>query len=237
MASTNTQSIHSSLHLGMRIRTSCPSSHLPVYGRDDARGRTQLDVPRFVRRLHRLNVRPGSPIMRNAAAFADALDMIPEELLHLAIERAVRPNTSRPNIKLIPFLTMLMRSIASSIHRARARARERGNTIPLDYVAEQVPDTRTIVDPAQTLDRRDDRALYERLLGQVTGGDPMLERLVDQIGFGHRGEVIARELEIEIGELASLRRKLKRRAKAVLGVAGPITIVQAFGAGETTRRR
>lgn len=216
--------MHSSLHRGMRIRTSCPSSHPPVYGRDDARGRTQLDVPRFVRRLHRLNVRPGSPIMRNAAAFAGALDMIPEELLHLAIERALRPSTSRPNIKLIPYITMLMRSIASSIHRARARARERGHTIPLDYVAEQVPDTRTIVDPAQTLDRRDERAFYERLLGQVTGSDPMLERLVDQIDFGHRGEEIQRSLGIGTRDLASLRRRLKRRARAIVQEAGLVPL-------------
>lgn len=220
MASTNTQSIHSSLHRGVCIRTSCPSSHPPVYGRDDARGRTQLDVPRFVRRLHRLNVRPGSPIMRNASDIARSLDMIPEELLHLAIERALRPKTSRPNIKLIPFLTMLMRSIASSIQRARARARARGNTIPLDYVAKQVPDTRTIVDPAQTLDRRDERAFYECLLGQVTGDDLLLERLVDQIGFGHRGEAIQRNLDIGIRNLASLRRRLKRRARAIVQEGG-----------------
>lgn len=122
--------------------------------------------------------------------------MIPEELLHPVIERAVRPSTSRPNIKLIPFLTMLMPSVASSIHRARARPRERGTTMPLDYVAEQVPDTRTIVDPVQTLDRRDYRLLYDRLLGQVTGGDSLLEPLVDQVGFRHRGEAIQRNLGI-----------------------------------------
>lgn len=222
MASTNTQSIHSSLHRGMRIRTSCPNSHPPVYGRDDARGRTQLDVPRFVRRLHRLNMRPGSTIMRNASDIARSLDMIPEELLHLAIERALRPKTSRPNIKLIPFLTMLMRSITSAIHRGRAR--ERGNTKPLDYVAEQMPDTRTIVDPAQTLDRRDERTFYERLLGQVTGGDPMLERLVDQIDFGHRGEAIQRDLGIGTRDLASLRRRLKRRARAIVQEAGCVPL-------------
>ena len=161
--------------------------------------------------------------MRNAGEMARPLDMIPQELLHLAIERAVRPNTSRPNIKLVPYLTMLMRSIASSIHRARARARERGVSMPFDYVAEQVPASRSIVDPARTIIGRDDRAFYERILGQVIGGDPLLERLVDQIGFGHRGEVIERQLGIDTGELATLRRRLKRRAYAVVQVARPMT--------------
>lgn len=92
-------------------------------------------------------------------------------------------------------------------------------------MTEQVPDTRSIVDPAQTLDRRDERAFFECLLGQVTGGDPLFERLVDQIGFRHRGEAIQRKLGLGTRDLASLRRRLKRRARAIFREAGylPLT--------------
>lgn len=207
---------HSSLHRPQQTRTPCPKNHASVYDRLGRGTPVQLDVARLIKRLGRLDTRPSSAIVQNASRLAAPLSLDPYELLHRAIDRALRPKASRPNIRLVPYLTMLMRSIASSIHRARARASERGRTLPLNCVAEQVPSTRGIVDPATTIIPRDERAYYERLLGQVTGGDPMLEQLVDQIGFGHRGDMIVQQMGIDPLQLATLRRRLKRRAYAVV---------------------
>lgn len=58
----------------------------------------------------------------------------------------------------------------------------------------------------------------------MTGSNPMLRQLVDQIGFGHRGEVIEREMGINTRDLASLRRRLKRRAQVVVEKSGWIPV-------------
>lgn len=216
MLNSHPSTPHSSLHRPQRTRTPCPKNHAPVYGGLGRGTLIQLDSARLIKRLRRLDMRPSSAIIQNASRLAAPLGLDPYELLHRAIDRALRPNTSRPNIRLVPYLTMLMRSIASSMHRARARASERARTLPLDYVAEQVPSTDGIVDPARTIFRRDERAFYERLLGQVTGGDPLLEQLVDQIGFGHRGDMIVQQMGIDQHQMATLRRRLKRRVYAVV---------------------
>lgn len=210
-----TPTSHSNIHQPQETRTLCPKVPGAVYAEVDGRLRLQLDVSRLRMRLQRLNVRPGSRILQQASALAAGLRLDPWDLLNLAVERALRPKTSRPNMKLVPYLTMLMWSIASSIHRARARAAAHGVTIPFDFVDEQVPDTRSIVDPVQTIIRRDEQAYYELLLGSVAGGDPLLGQLVDEIGLGQRGSVIEGRLGISTLELASLRRRLKRRAQAI----------------------
>lgn len=143
-----------------------------------------------------------------------SLQMDPWDLLGRAVERALEPHTSRPDIELVPYLTMLMWSIASSLHRAKARAAGNIAMTPAALVDAQIPDHRSIVDPFQTIIRRDERAHYERILGWITGNDALLERLVDLIGFGLRGEKLRAALGLSELQLAALRRRLKRRAKA-----------------------
>lgn len=176
--------------------------------------RLQLDPDQLRRRLARLNTRPGSPIMRQAAMLAANMRMDPWDLLALAVERALRHRTSRPDIELVPYLTMLMWSIASSLHCAKARAAANFTLTPVALVHAQIPDHRSIVDPFETIGRRDEQARYELILGSITSGDATLERLVDLIGFGLRGEELRTSLGLSELQLAALRRRLKRRAKA-----------------------
>ncbi|WP_188644039.1 hypothetical protein [Tsuneonella deserti] len=134
------------------------------------------------------------------------------ELLHIAICRAAKPGAARPDIDLVPYLTMLMRSIVSGIAKARRRAAEYGVAVPLQYVSEQVPSCRSILDPVREIQRDQERNYFESLLGELHGGDPLMVKLVDAIGMNMRGTRIEKELELDTTELASLRRRLKRNA-------------------------
>lgn len=187
--------------------------------RSYVKGGDQLTPQQLSARLHRVDWSPSSVLMKNAQSEARRSGVDARELLHQAIARAMRPAVSRPDIPVVPYLTMLMKSIGSGILQARAKARERGSTIPFDCVAEQVPDTRSIVDPFATLVRRDERAFYERILGQVVEGDPQLEALVDGIDFGQRGRVLQIELGLSEGQLATLRRRLKRKVQVAFATA------------------
>lgn len=198
-----------------------------MYVQDGGQSRVQLDTGRLLRRLQRLDMRPSSPIMTNAGPLAASVRLDPRELLHLAIDRALRSNASRPNMRLVPYLTMLMWSITSSIHRARKAASERGSVTPFDFVDEQVPDRRSIVDPFKTLVRRDEQAFFERLLGDVVGDDRDLDALVDGIGFGQCGKKLEEALGVGTVELATLRRRLKRRAQAIAVREGLMRLSEA----------
>lgn len=172
-------------------------------------------------RLGQVDWSESSQLMRNAQREARGTDLSPRELLHQALGRAMRPRVSRPDMPPVAYLTMLMKGIGGDIRRAKALARERSRTHPWLFVYAQVPDRRSIFDPYQTLVRDAERANYERLLGLLSEGDPMLERLIDGIDFGDRGEELAKQLGVSKSELATLRRRLKRRGQAL--VANPPT--------------
>lgn len=204
---------HSKLHHGPKIQTSRPNSAEPAYVKDvETLTRPQISVEMLRRRLFVLDLAQGAPILRNADLVAAKCGLGPVELLHAAIDRALRPGTSRPNIPIVAYLTMIMRSIASGIAKAQRRARERGVIIPLDLVHEQVHSFRSILDPVQTIERARERAYYAALLHELGGGDPLMAKLVDAIGENMRGKSIQRELGLDPTGLASLRRKLKRKA-------------------------
>lgn len=159
-----------------------------------------------------LDLSPRSPVRLNANSLAAGCGLQPVELLHMAICRAAKPQASRPDIAMVPYLTMLMRSIASGIAKARRRAAEHGVTTPFDHVHEQVPSSGSIVDPVRTIQRAEDRSYFAGLLSELHDDDPVLADLIDAIGMNQRGRRIRQELGVSEVELASLRRKLKRKA-------------------------
>lgn len=158
--------------------------------------------------------------MRNAETQGRRAGVPARELLHMALERALRPKVSRPDIPIVPYLSMLMKSIGSGIRQAKARAIAHGRTVPFDHVAEQVPSTKSIVDPFQTLVRLDEQAFYERILGQVVEGDPKLSELVDGIGLGEHGRALQSRPDVSKEELATLRHRLKRKVSAIVAGHG-----------------
>ena len=205
----------SELQSTLRIRTSCPYFEASAYGEGEADTSRQIDVATFLRRLRALDLGPHSPIHMNAQRLGAKCKVDPRELLHMAIVRASKPNASRPDIDLVPYLTMVMRSIASGINPARTRASERGVDTPLPYVAEQMPTVRSIRDPYREILRAQERDRFALLIEELHNDDPLLQRLIDCIGKGERGRTITKELGLGCVELASLRRNLKRRAQRI----------------------
>ncbi|HEX8402669.1 MAG TPA: hypothetical protein VF628_13315 [Allosphingosinicella sp.] len=163
-----------------------------------------------------LDLSSRSPIRLNAKGLAAGCGLQAFELLHMAICRAAKPKASRPDIDMVPYLTMLMRSIATGIAKARRRAAEHGVSIPFDHVHEQVRSTGSIEDPVRTIQRAHERCYFAGLLNELHDDDPVLADLIDAIGKNQRGRRIRQELGVGEVELASLRRKLKRKAAHIV---------------------
>lgn len=209
---------HPELHPGAKIQTSCPNFVSSPYDKDVGRPRAlkpQISVKVLIGRLAKLDQRPGSPIRRNASTIAYKCGLDPRELLHMAIDRALRSGTSRPNVPLEPYLTMLMRSIGSGIAEARRRADERASSSQVKRVHEQLPQAGSILDPVRTIERQREQEYFQCLIDELAGDDQKLIGLIDGIGMGERGLKLARTIKINQRELATLLRKLKRRATNV----------------------
>ena len=161
-----------------------------------------------------------SPIRLNAERLAASCRVQPLELLHMAICRAAQPKARRPDIAMVPYLTMLMHSIASGIAKARRRAAEHGVTVPYDHVHEQVPSTGSIQDPVRTIQRLMEQDYFAGLLEELHGGDPTTADLIDAIGKNQRGNCVQHELGVGTVELPTLRRKLKQRAHHIVAREG-----------------
>ena len=207
------QTNHSELRHREQIQTTCLNSTAPAYVKNvEPSSYGQISVATFSLRLARLDLGRRSPIRLNAERLAAPCFLQPVELLHMAICRAAQPKASRPDIPMVPYLTMLMRSIASDIAKARRRAAEHGITIPFDHVHKQVPSIGSIQDPVRTIQRSIEQAYFASLLEELHEGNPMMADLIDAVGKNERGKRIQQELDVGEVELASLRRKLKRRA-------------------------
>ncbi len=57
-----------------------------------------------------------------------------------------------------------------------------------------------------------ERRYFADLIEELHGGDPVMAKLVDAVGMNLRGRRIQQELGLGVTELASIRRRLKRRA-------------------------
>lgn len=222
--SPRTTTTQPELRSDRRIQTSCPNFARKSYAKDEAsKPPRQIGVATFTRRLKALDLGPHSPVMANATRLAAKCQLEPRELLHMAIFRASKPKASRPDIALAPYLTMLMRSIASGINLARKRAADCGVVTAPPYVAEQLPTVCSISDPHQEILRADEQGYFAGLIAELQGGDPIMEKLVDCIGKGERGRKIEQALSVGTGELATLRKNLKRRAQAIAKREGLMT--------------
>lgn len=122
---------HPELQRRPDIQTACPNLRGQSYGKDGQQpSYPQISVDELRARLCNLDLSPHAPIRENARLLAAKCGLDPSELLHMAICRVASPRASRPDIDLVPYLTMLMRSIGSGIAKARRRAAERGVIVP-----------------------------------------------------------------------------------------------------------
>lgn len=174
---------HPELQHDREIQTACPNHLHPAYVMDGGQEpRPQVSVQAFRGRLAKLDLSPGSAIRSHADRLAAKCGIEATELLHMAICRAASPRASRPDINILPYLVMLMRSIVSGIAKARRRAAERGVTSPFDRVHEQVPSAGSIRDPVRMIEREREQVYFAGLLEELSFGDTKLAALATPSG-------------------------------------------------------
>jgi len=137
-----------------------------------------------------------------------------DDLLQAAIARALAPKTKRPKIPVESFLIMTMCSIGSGVARGRARAAERKDDF--QYVLRcQYAAASSALGIERQLHTDSERAYYAGLLEEIADGDERLTKLIDGIDQRTRGAKLAKDIGVSQADLASLLRKLKRRAQRV----------------------
>lgn len=189
-------------------RTSCPNKRGSAHGVGEASPAVPERTP-----LETLDERFRDPSGLRALAkhHARRCGADPDDLLSDAVVRALRlPNWSNG---VDNRLDGVLSSAAFGINRARARRRAAGIVLVAandeTIIDRWGPVTR---DAAQELEREAQRAAAAAALEALAGGDPLLSALIDGIGEGLCGADLREKLGVTELKLASLRKKLKRRA-------------------------
>ncbi len=203
------------MHRSEKIRTCCPNLGAAVQLEDEATHSVSLKSRTMRRRLQRVDFRAGSTMSTCAEALSRVYGVDPGDLIQTAVARSLSPKTQRPDIPVEAFLINVMRSIGSSVARARARSRERGVSIPIDLVKEQIAAPKSLGTAYEMINIETDRHRFANLLDEAAGEEIVLVRLIDGIGMKLCGAKLAEQIGIEQCGLATLRRRLKRRAHAI----------------------
>ena len=203
------------MHRSGKIRTPCPNSNAVVHVEDGgAKEQPCLSVDQMRDRLYNTDLRPGGVVSSAANELGQRYRVDSDELLQGAVVRALGQQTRRPDLPPEVFLAQIMRSVGSSIARARLRARDREEEFRYS-LASQCGRSRVGLGADDLLQLEAEQQHYSELLEEAADGDALLEKLIDGIGFGLRGADLAEFLEINQADLASRRRTLKRRAQTI----------------------
>lgn len=203
------------MHRSGKIRTPCPNLNAVVHVEDEgAKERPCLSVNQMRGRLYDTDLHPGGAVPSAATELGRRYRVDSEELLQGAVVRALGERTRRPDLPPELFLAQIMRSVGSSIARARLRARDREEDFRYS-LASQCGRSRVGLPADKLMQLEAEQYYYSGLLDEVADGDALLERMIDGIGFGLRGAELADFLEISQADLASRRRTLKRRAQTI----------------------
>lgn len=195
-----------------KIRTSCPNMSATAHCANEADAAARNDQATLAVLEQRFRDPTGLRAMANHHARRCGADA--DDLLSDAMVRALRlPNWSHG---VDSRLEGVLSSAASGINRARARRRAAGIII-VPANDETVLDRWAPVsrNAEQELEHEARRAAAAEALEELAGGDPLMTALIDGIGKGLCGSALRCELGVSELKLASLRRKLKRRAAAV----------------------
>lgn len=215
---TQADSVFSSrpnMHRSEKFRTERPNSGRPVHVVDvEPEARQHLNVDQMRGRLSSTNLHPGGTVPAKAIELGRRYRVDSDDLLQGAVVRSLGQRTVRPEMPAELFLTQLMRSVGSSIARARSRAREREDDFKYSMRVQSVA-TRVGLRADDLLQLEADQLYYSGLLDEAAGGDELLAKLIDGIGHGLRGAALAAFMEISQADLASPRRALKRRAQVI----------------------
>lgn len=204
------------LHRNAEIRTPCPNPppavHNSVTGATPAFPAAQQTVLAELERLFR----SPSGLHKSARRYALRARYNHEDLLSAAIILALETNDWDGGVA--KRLDGIMSSKAFSINRSRRR---RGDPVPLDDAQDDTGSASSTygqrsLTPHEELVRETERRACIAAVDAIIGDDLMLERLFDSVADGLRGQDLEDRLEINVLELAALRKKLNRRAAVVL---------------------
>lgn len=207
---------HPNMHRPENIRTGRPNISGPVHVDDEGgKERPCLNVDQMRERLSSTNFRPGGGVLSKAHELGRRYHVDSDELLQGAVARSLGQRTRRPDLPVEVFLAQVMRSVGSSMARARARARERKDDFLYSVVA-QSAGSRVGLSADELLRLDAEQGYFSALLDELADGDELLAKLIDGIDLGVRGADLAEYLNIDQASLASRRRTLKRRAQAIV---------------------
>ncbi len=145
-----------------------------------------------------------------------SVDMEPGDLLHQAVLRAYEARTCAEDVGIIAFLSGIMRSLVSQ-HARSADARLVVRGLWTEASAPSAPDGRAVDASGEGGSDPDDIRRAWQVLAQATAGDDQLERLVDGLADGLFGARLAAHVEVDTVGLATAKRRLARRLRAVQG--------------------
>ena len=186
-----------------------PSEIEPKPANDD---QSYLTEDELRERLKTINLKPGSRLHRRAQYHARNAGILPDDLLQAAILAAMTSRKCRANLGIEPFIIGIMRSKASKVIERRERK------IWLGFGLHSA-DRSDIEIPAPDLEeireQQERGMICAELLAAISEGDPVVEKVIDGQGHGYRGKKLAECAGISQDELATVRRRIKRRAAAL----------------------
>lgn len=196
------------------FQTSCPDSQPPAHVKDEGTKIPAERVPADIQELEAYYRDPHG-LRKRAEFYARRCQTDADDLLSDAIERALRYPRWGGGVR--ERMDGILSSSSSTINRARARAKLRGVELVstadghiLDKAFPITPD----VDEDRERERK--RQASADALARLCRGDPVMSSLVDGIGAGLRGKRLQSAMGVSELELATVRRRLKRKAFACL---------------------
>lgn len=194
-------------------RTSCPNSSVSAHAEEEASAGPDKAPCPIMQELE-AEFRNPHGLRKRAEYYGRRCQTDPDDLLSAAIERALRRPEWDQGVR--ERIESILSSIASTINRARARAKLRGTDLmSLDdgtIVDRQFP---CLHDPAEAAEMESRRRGSEKALDMIARGEPKLRALINGIGLGLRGKHLQINMGVTELQLATLRRRLKRSAEVV----------------------
>lgn len=171
--------------------------------------------------LIKLDMGSHAAIVRRADQLAGDYHGKGRDLLQNAIVGALTSRSCREGTSGEQLIAGIMRSIASTARWARERRGEYVVSFPVQVLGEQMAvGGYTVVGPDEIIEIERVRRQCEEFLDTLASASPQQAALTDGIGLGLREQVLAEQLGISIGDLATMRRALKRHAQRLWVQAG-----------------
>lgn len=148
------------------------------------------------------------------ASLRAPVGMAPDDLLHEVLVRVLGGERQLPaDVKTVPALAMIMKSIASAEFKARERHPVDSLTAPVDDESGHETDLADPGDSPEDLVARAETAKYDAILKLFVDHDAATYA-IEALAAGFEPPEIQRDLDIDQTQWNSLRRLIRRRVNA-----------------------